>query len=650
MGNNTKTVTDASFDADVLQADRPGARRLLGRVVRAVPPGRPGSRGDRRRVRRQAHRRQAEHRREPGDRPQLPGHVHPDHGRVHQAARWSSPSSARARRPRSSTSSATTLAERPTRTPAGGRHHYRRRCRRSHARPRWADVPHGAGAAAPHGARRRRGTTSARPTPLGTGSHRSHLDRRGPPACSHSAAATEAATSPKCAGCWPPSDCWTTPTDSSADVFDESAELAVRHFQQRRGISVDGRVDEETLAALIGAHWRLGDRVLAHDRGPPAKSATTSPRCRTSCSNSVTTYAVPTAVFGARTADALRAFQRDYGLVPDGDLRPRNVAGPTPARPPGGRRAAPVAARVGRGRRRRAEPARQADRHRSRPRRRRIRGAEHDGHRRGRARLGPRQPPGRPAAALGVQHLAHPRSAQRRHRRAAGGARQRRRRRPGALPARRRIRPRHAPTAWPRTTTAAASPARRSASGSPTWSSASWWPAPGMLDSRIHGKTWALLRLTRMPAVRVELGYLTSPVDRPRLADPLFRDTVAEGLLVAVQRLYLPTADDPPTGVLRIPAQAQLSVRGRRQRDSTGACIDAEQPFDRVLDVLLPGHRGLHVQPQPRRARVRTHRLEPDREQVVGRQQTAQRRTLARPPRGPARAVRTPRSPGCRDG
>jgi N-acetylmuramoyl-L-alanine amidase len=29
---------------------------------------------------------------------------------------------------------------------------------------------------------------------------------------------------------------------------------------------------------------------------------------------------------------------------------------------------------------------------------------------------------------------------------------------------------------------------------------------------------------------------------------------VAEGLLVAIQRLYLPSADDPPTGVMRISA------------------------------------------------------------------------------------------------
>src|SRR5690606_24658493 len=57
---------------------------------------------------------------------------------------------------------------------------------------------------------------------------------------------------------------------------------------------------------------------------------------------------------------------------------------------------------------------------------------------------------------------------------------------------------------------------------------------------------------------RVEVGYLTSPVDRPRLLDPAFRNTVAEGLLVAVQRLYLASADDPGTGVLTLPLGSAL--------------------------------------------------------------------------------------------
>ena len=75
----------------------------------------------------------------------------------------------------------------------------------------------------------------------------------------------------------------------------------------------------------------------------------------------------------------------------------------------------------------------------------------------------------------------------------------------------------------------------------------------GLLDCRVHPKTWALLRLTQMPAVRLELGHLTHAGDAARLADPSFRDNVAEGVLVAVQRLYLPREQDPATGALRLP-------------------------------------------------------------------------------------------------
>ena len=75
-------------------------------------------------------------------------------------------------------------------------------------------------------------------------------------------------------------------------------------------------------------------------------------------------------------------------------------------------------------------------------------------------------------------------------------------------------------------------------------------------DCRTHAKTWELLRYTRMPAVRVELGYVTNPDDAARLGDPDFRDVVAEAIVVAVQRLYLPSELDPPTGALRI---SQLS-------------------------------------------------------------------------------------------
>jgi N-acetylmuramoyl-L-alanine amidase len=75
-----------------------------------------------------------------------------------------------------------------------------------------------------------------------------------------------------------------------------------------------------------------------------------------------------------------------------------------------------------------------------------------------------------------------------------------------------------------------------------------------LVDLRTHPKTWDLLRRTRMPTVRIELGYLTNPSDAARLSDPAFRDVLAEAIVAAVQRLYLPPDEDADTGILRIPA------------------------------------------------------------------------------------------------
>jgi N-acetylmuramoyl-L-alanine amidase len=72
-----------------------------------------------------------------------------------------------------------------------------------------------------------------------------------------------------------------------------------------------------------------------------------------------------------------------------------------------------------------------------------------------------------------------------------------------------------------------------------------------LLDGHTDAKTWELLRGTRMPAVRLEVGYLTHAGDAARLADPQFRDAVAEAVLVSLQHLYLP--QDPAVVVLDPP-------------------------------------------------------------------------------------------------
>ncbi|WP_132992620.1 N-acetylmuramoyl-L-alanine amidase [Gordonia zhaorongruii] len=68
------------------------------------------------------------------------------------------------------------------------------------------------------------------------------------------------------------------------------------------------------------------------------------------------------------------------------------------------------------------------------------------------------------------------------------------------------------------------------------------------LDCRSHERTWSILRLTRMPVVLIEAGYITNPHDSAILSDPQERDTIAEAILVAVKRLYLLGENDRPTG------------------------------------------------------------------------------------------------------
>lgn len=55
-----------------------------------------------------------------------------------------------------------------------------------------------------------------------------------------------------------------------------------------------------------------------------------------------------------------------------------------------------------------------------------------------------------------------------------------------------------------------------------------------------HSRTWDLLRMTRMTAVRLELGYLTSPHDRSLLVKPTFRDGLAEAIAEGLIRFFSP--------------------------------------------------------------------------------------------------------------
>ncbi len=339
-----------------------------------------------------------------------------------------------------------------------------------------------------------------------------------------------------------------TPADIESAQYDSAVELAVRHFQQVRGLSVDGIVGRETYDAMTSARWRFGDRLLQY-----------SPS-RLMHGDDVLTLqerliglgydaGKPDAVFGFMTERALRGFQADYGLTPDGTCGPSTI------------RALRQLNRVvsgGRPQLLRQEAALVS----SGPHlfgKRVVIDPGHGGPDKGHV-LGETTEAdltwdiasrieGQLAAAGGTAYLTRGR--------------------------------RGSPTVLERAALANSTDADlllslhvESHSSQHARGVATYYfgtgsgSGPGssvgesfasmlrrevvsrtaLLDCGTHAKTWDLLRLTRMPAVRLDCGYLSHPVDRRMLLDARFRSTIAQAVLAAVQRLYLPEADDYKTG------------------------------------------------------------------------------------------------------
>jgi N-acetylmuramoyl-L-alanine amidase len=338
-------------------------------------------------------------------------------------------------------------------------------------------------------------------------------------------------------------------------VFDEATDRALRDFQQRRGLSVDGIVGAETYRALAAARWKLGDRLLSLATRPYVGDDVTALQERLLELGFDAGRA--DGVFGERTAAALRGLQREYGLVADGTCGPATL------------RALKQLGRKVVGGRPHA-----------------LRETELI-HRAGSSLAGkivvldPGHGDGdRGSSAHGLEEaaLVEDLAARLEGRLSAVGVRALLTRGPDTNPSEAEraafanesgadlVLSLHVD----RGSTPACSGVACYHFGTGTGASSTVGEQlaslvqrevvarTDLIDCRVHAKTWELLRLTRMPAVRVELGHLTNAGDAARLADPAFRDTVAEGVLVGVQRLFLPDDLDPPTGVLRLPDLAAL--------------------------------------------------------------------------------------------
>lgn len=336
------------------------------------------------------------------------------------------------------------------------------------------------------------------------------------------------------------------------ELFDESLDHAVRSFQQQRGLLVDGIVGPWTFAALDAARWRLGDRLLQHTPGHLLRGDDVTALQERLLGLGFDPGRVD-GLFGHDTETAVRAFQRGVGLLSDGQVGPdtlrafadlrRSVAGGSPQslreREQVRRSGHSLAGRVV------------------------VLDPGHGGGDRG-------------AVAHGVVEADVVLDIARRieGRLSAQGATviytRTRALSPGDDEARAQFANErgadillslHCDTAD-----------QQDASGVATfffgqkrfgaWSAVGEQLADliqretvartGLTDCRTHARSWTLLQHTRMPAVRIETGYVSNPDDAARLRQAPFRDDIAEGVVVALQRLYLGEQDTSSTGVLRL--------------------------------------------------------------------------------------------------
>jgi N-acetylmuramoyl-L-alanine amidase len=62
--------------------------------------------------------------------------------------------------------------------------------------------------------------------------------------------------------------------------------------------------------------------------------------------------------------------------------------------------------------------------------------------------------------------------------------------------------------------------------------------ACGQVDCRAHGRAYSLLRETRMPVVLLEPAFITSPEEEARLRDPGFLDSIAAATASAMRKYF----------------------------------------------------------------------------------------------------------------
>ena len=104
----------------------------------------------------------------------------------------------------------------------------------------------------------------------------------------------------------------------------ELSESEIRSFQQARGLSVTGLVDEVTARALEEARWKLGDRSL-NLQEPPLMHGDDVAALQSRLTEMGFDCGRVDGIYGPRTELAVKDFQKSVGATVDGKCGPATI-------------------------------------------------------------------------------------------------------------------------------------------------------------------------------------------------------------------------------------------------------------------------------------------------------------------------------------
>ena len=108
------------------------------------------------------------------------------------------------------------------------------------------------------------------------------------------------------------------------DLFDERLAQGIKAFQQERGLTATGLINEITQRCLDEARWKLGDRVLALQPGSLMRGDDVSNLQDRLIQLGFNCGKVD-GIYGSATEASVKEFQKSVGVVVDGKCGPATL-------------------------------------------------------------------------------------------------------------------------------------------------------------------------------------------------------------------------------------------------------------------------------------------------------------------------------------